>query len=131
MSPDAGSGVAHAATEMPNRTAETGSGVAHTATMMPVWSAETDIIFSVGRNRIGLMNQRPMVRLVLQDAIENVHVYLVLHHAFPDSSVVLEGARAALRKATKGRLPDSAGILNRLRFDEEYFLNMSVIVSIT
>jgi hypothetical protein len=72
-----------------------------------------------------------MVRHVLQDAIEYIHLYLMIHHSFPRSGAAVEGTRAALVKASRSRLPGAAGILNRILYDEEYFLNMSVIVSIT
>jgi hypothetical protein len=68
------------------------------------------------------MNQQTMVCLVLQDAIDHVHVYLAFRHAFPDSGVAVA--------CTRARFPGAAGIHNRLISDEEYFLNMSVIVSI-
>jgi len=72
-----------------------------------------------------------MVRFVLQDAIENVHAYLVFRNAFPDGCAALTATRAALDNAALVRSPGAADIYNRLRSDEEYLLNMSVIVSIT
>jgi len=68
-----------------------------------------------------------MVRLVLQDAIENVHMYLVFYHAFPDASVALAKTRDALTRAARARSPGAMAIHNRLLSDEEYLLNMSVI----
>jgi len=65
------------------------------------------------------MNQQTMVCLVLQDAIDHVHVYLAFRHAFPDSGVAVA--------CTRARFPGAAGIHNCLISDEEYFLNMSVI----
>ena len=103
--------------------------VAPTATAMPKWPADTDMIFSLGRNRICLTNQQSMVRLVLQDAIENVHAFLAFRHAFPDSHVVYSCTKAALVNAAHAHFPGAAVIHNRLLSDEEYFLNMGVIVS--
>jgi hypothetical protein len=77
------------------------------------------------------MNQQGMVRFVLQDTIENVHAYLVLHYAFPNAGVTLTATRGALDAAAVARSPGAADIYNHLRSDKEYFLNMSVIVSIT
>ena len=70
-----------------------------------------------------------MVRLVLQDALENVHAFLAFRHAFPDPSVAVSNTRAALVNAAHVRFPGAAVIHSRLLSDEEYFLNMSVIVS--
>jgi hypothetical protein len=89
------------------------------------------MVFSGGRTRIGLTNQQTIVRVVLQDAIERVHAHLLFYHAFPDPSAALASTRGALVDAAKARFPGAAVIRERLQSDEEYMLNMSVIVSIT
>ena len=93
---------------------DAGSSVAHHATVMPTWPVETNLVFSAGRNRIGLMNQQREVQFVLQDTIENIHLYLMIRHSFPRSGAAIEGTRAALIKAARGRLPGAAGILNHI-----------------
>jgi len=108
--------------------AETGNSIAHAA---PKWPVETEMVFSDGRTKIGLINQNLLVRMVLQDAIENMHVNLLFHHSFPNATIALASTKAALEDAAKARLPRTAAILNRLRSDVEYLANMSVIVSLT
>lgn len=75
------------------------------------------------------MNQSTIVRMVLQDAIENMHAFLVFRSAFPDPNLVAEGAKAALMKAARGRFPGASPVHDRLISDEEYNQNMTVIVS--
>ena len=99
--------------------------------MRPNWPPETDMVFSDGRTRIRLMNQPTIVRLVLQDAIENVHAFLLFRNAYPSPGLVVTSAKGALVNAAKARFPGAAHVHNRLVSDEEYFLNMSVIVSST
>lgn len=102
--------------------------VAHIA---PKWPVETEIVFSDGRTKIGLVNQNLLVRMVLQDAIENVHVNLLFRHSFPDPDGALSNTETALLDATRARLPRTAAILDRLQSDKNYLANMSVIVSLT
>ena len=98
---------------------------------MPKWPAETDMVFSDGRTRIRLMNQKTIVRLVIQDAIENVHAFMLFRNAYPNPALVVSSAKAALVNAATARLPGAAHVHQCLVSDEEYFLNMSVIVSYT
>ncbi|KAN0118798.1 hypothetical protein V8E52_004909 [Russula decolorans] len=91
------------------------------------WPAETNMDFRDGRTRIRLMSQPTIVQLVLQDAIENMHAFLLFRHAFPDPDLVVEGAKAALTRAARARFPGAARVHERLLSDEEYILNMTVI----
>jgi hypothetical protein len=106
-----------------------GSSLVHSAIMTMRWPAETNMDFRDGRTRIRLMSQPTIVRLVLQDAIENMHAFLLFRHAFPDPDLVVEGAKAALTRAARARFPGAARVHERLLSDEEYILNMTVIVS--
>jgi len=101
-----------------------------TTTIVPQWPVDTDIIFSEGRTRIRLMNQKTLIRMVLQDAISNVHANLVFGHAFPDAGVAFASTRAAVVNAAMGRFPSAGTIHNCLLSDMEYLSNMIVIVSI-
>ncbi|KAN0109460.1 hypothetical protein V8E52_009254 [Russula decolorans] len=91
------------------------------------WPAETNMDFRDGQTRIRLMSQPTIVRLVLQDAIENMHAFLLFRHAFPDPDLVVEGAKAALTRAARARFPGAARVHERLLSDEEYILNMTII----
>lgn len=108
---------------------EAGGSIAPIGSVMPKWPAEIEIVFSEGRTKIGLMNQQPIVRIVLQDAIENVHAHLLIHDSYPNAAVMTQCMRGALVSAARGRFPGAAAIHNRLLIDEEYLANMSVIVS--
>lgn len=69
--------------------------------------------------------------LILQDAIENIHLYLIICHSFSHSDAANKGTRAALIKAARGCLLGAIRILNCILYNEKYFLNISIIVSIT
>ena len=111
---------------------DAGGSVTHnvTTTVQPQWPANTNIIFSGGRTKIRIMSQQAIVRVVLQDAIENVHAYMVFRHGFPDAGAALAGTRAALVNAATAHFPSTAVLHNRLLSDEEYMANMVIIVSI-
>jgi hypothetical protein len=78
-----------------------------------------------------LTSQQVMVRIVLQDAIENVHLHLVFRHAFPTAPDLVNSTRLALVDAARECSPRTAVIHERLLVDEEYLEDMSFIVSIT
>jgi hypothetical protein len=99
-------------------------------TEMPKWPAETDLVFNA-RNKICLMNQQALIRVVLQHAIGLVLVDLLTSNSFPDPVVAATSARRAVAKAAFEHYPGAAAIHNRLLRDKNYMANMSVIVSIT
>jgi hypothetical protein len=92
------------------------------------WPADTDILFTPGSNKITLMNQRPMLRVVVQDAMDLVRASLLCTYAFPDPSV----ARATIREAlvvAAAFYPGASVIHRRLIFDEEYKAAITPLVS--
>ena len=59
------------------------------ALIPPLWPADTDLVFQLGTNKIMLMTQQSLVRIVIQDGIENIHTHLISSHAFPDLAATL------------------------------------------
>lgn len=108
---------------------EAGTSGNHAA-VMPTWPSNTDIVPANGRSKLNLLEQPPLVRIVLQDAIDFVHSDLIFKHAFPNADMANNSVRAALVKAAKARYPVTAAVLNRLCSDSEYSANLSRIVSI-
>ncbi|KAH9173948.1 hypothetical protein EDB89DRAFT_1904897 [Lactarius sanguifluus] len=71
------------------------------------WPADTDLLFATGSSKIKLTLQHPLVRLVLQDAIDHMRAHLVLINAFPDPGAALAFARDSLMTAVEDRQPDT------------------------
>lgn len=108
-----------------------GKSVAHTAVMneMPTWPMETDVVLS-HRNKMCLLNQQTLVRVVLKKAIDFVLTDLLFCNSFPNAVVAGTSARQAVTKAAFAHYPGAAAIHTRLLRDRLYMANMSIIVSI-
>ncbi|KAH9160993.1 hypothetical protein EDB89DRAFT_2081025 [Lactarius sanguifluus] len=85
------------------------------------WPADTDLLFATGSSKIKLTLQHPLVRLVLQDAIDHMRAHLVLINAFPDPGAALAFARDSLMTAVEDRQPDTKILCQRFQDDIEYF----------
>jgi len=94
----------------------------------PVYPVETDLIFVSGTTRLMLTAQRPLIRSVIHDAFENVRLYLLFNHAFPDAVAILSMVKDCLVEAANSRERMSS-IRQRLLFDEGYVTNMIRLVS--
>ncbi|KAF8256385.1 hypothetical protein EI94DRAFT_1711674 [Lactarius quietus] len=73
-------------------------------------TAQTDLRFVPGLTRIILTGQRPIVHMVIQEAIDNVWASLLFVDAFSDSNCALK------------QCPAAADVLKRLQEDDEYML---------
>ena len=93
-----------------------------------VWPSDTDLIFAPGSRKVMLMNQRPLVRLVIQDAMELLRADLLFNYAFPVPLVSVEIIRMSLRTSAAQYL-GAMDIRRRLLFDEEYSDLMIPLVS--
>jgi hypothetical protein len=93
-----------------------------------VWPDDTNILFPPGSNKITLMSQRPMVRLVIQDAMEHVRAELLFNYAFPDPAVALANIKDSLL-ISASRYPGASSIYRRLVFDEQYMATITPLVS--
>ena len=93
-----------------------------------IWPADTDLVFQPGTNRITLMTQHPLVRLVIQDGIENVRAHLMSSHAFPDLAATLPVVRSSLLRGAMSHFPRTVIIHRRLQCDEDYLGPISRLV---
>ena len=71
-----------------------------------------------------------MVLVILQDAIDIVHLDLLFIHAFSNADMANESVKKALVKAAKAHLPATAAILDCLRSDSTYLAKLGRIVSV-
>ncbi|KAF8257272.1 hypothetical protein EI94DRAFT_1709311 [Lactarius quietus] len=95
-------------------------------TLSPLPStAQTDLCFVPRSTRIILTRQRPIVCMVIQEAIDNVQASLLFVDAFPDSNCALKYIQDGLITAAERQCPAAADFLTRLQEDNEY---MSAIV---
>jgi len=93
-----------------------------------VWPVETDLVFVPGSRKVMLMSQRPLIRMVIQDVIEQVRCALIFDNTFPDTFVVLDFTQGSLLVAAESN--ERATIIhNRLLSDAEYMNKMAQLVS--
>ena len=91
------------------------------------WPSDTDILFLPGTMKVMLMVQRPLIRLVIQDAIEHVRKSLLFEAAFPDTHLVMTFTRNALL-AGSTLYNWAVDIHNRLVCDHDYLNKMTRLV---
>jgi hypothetical protein len=94
-----------------------------------IWPTDTDILYAPGSNKVTLMSQHPMLRVVIQDAMELVRANLLFTYAFPDPAV----ARATIRESlvtSAASYPAASGIHQCLMFDEPYMAALTPLVSL-
>jgi hypothetical protein len=65
--------------------------------------------------------QRPLICMVIQDAFEHMHAYLVFTNTFPNLKIVLIFACDSLVAAAEGHQPEANAIREQFQQDEEYF----------
>lgn len=93
-----------------------------------LWPADTNFVYADGSNRLKLMLQRPLVRLIIQDAIENVRASILFTDAFPDATLSMTFTKDALISAAKAHLPASYDIHARLMGDDDYVTKVIPLV---
>jgi len=93
-------------------------------------TSQTDLRFVPGSTRIILTGQRPIVRMVIQEAIDNLRASLLFVDAFPPTSCALKFIQDALITAAESQSPAAADVLKRLQEDEEYMAAMVPLVSV-
>ena len=91
------------------------------------WPSDTDILLAPGTKKVSLALQRPALRGVVQDAVENVRASLLFDNAFPDAFVVSLSVRGALLSAAN--TPRALNIRDRLAGDDEYLNKLIRLVS--
>jgi hypothetical protein len=94
------------------------------------WPADTNLVFTVGSTKLMLLNQRPIVRAVIQEAIENLRAALLFTNAFPDICSALTLIKDCLFTAALCLKPGALEVLDRLTHDQDYLLKITPLVSI-
>lgn len=111
---------------------ESSSDISHSAIAgglaQATWPSETDLIFLSGSNKVMITVQRPLVRFVIQEAIEGTRSKMMFSNAFPNVFQALELIKDAFITATDHN-EKALDIHNRIKCDHEYFINMSRLVS--
>ncbi|KAH9020475.1 hypothetical protein EDB85DRAFT_2278775, partial [Lactarius pseudohatsudake] len=99
-------------TEAPTRCATPESPV--------VTRSDTDLVFVNDSTRLLLKYQHPIIRTIVQKAIENLRATLVFQDAFPDGSVAFAFSKDALSAAAVSHKLGGGIVQRRLEVDDEY-----------
>ncbi|KAH9009631.1 hypothetical protein EDB85DRAFT_2162475 [Lactarius pseudohatsudake] len=97
------------------------------ATTGATWPTDTDLL-PPGAKRLLLTNQDPLVRNVVQEAIENLRVSLLFDHAFPTAPIAFAFTKESLITAAEKFKPSATHIQRRLQQDEEYLSKIVPLV---
>jgi hypothetical protein len=89
----------------------------------------TDLVYEMGSQKVKLTIQRPLVRAVITEAIENLQAALLFTNAFPDVCVTLTLIKECLFTAATHRGPSTTDILERLARDQDYLKKIIPVVS--
>ena len=84
-----------------------------------VWPEDTDPVFTAD-SKLLLNKQPPVLRLVIQGAIENLRAAILFHSSFPDVYAAHTLVKDSLLTAANHLKPGAADIYERLRRDPEY-----------
>ena len=91
------------------------------------WPSDTNLVYADG-NKVKLMLQHALVKLVIQEAFDNFKAAILFTHAFPDAKLSLTFARDALILGAKCHLPATQDILTRVSRDDEYISKINTLV---
>ena len=94
------------------------------------WPVETDLVLTAG-SKVSLLSQRPIVRAIIQEGIENLRAALLFTNAFPDVCNALTLIKDCLLTAALHLKPCAAAVLERLKYDQDYLLMITPLVSVT
>jgi hypothetical protein len=93
------------------------------------WPVDTDLIYIPGSKKIMLTIQKPLIRMVIQDAFENLRASLLFEHAFPDPHLTVLFVRKNLIGAARSHLPRTVDVHKRLLIDDDYLGSLLRLVS--
>jgi hypothetical protein len=93
-----------------------------------VWPVDMELIYVAGTTKVMLTAQCPVMRMVIQDAFENVRASLLFDCALPDASVIPSIIREALIVAARSNMPQALNIHGRLVMDEVFVAKLSRLV---
>ncbi|KAH8979863.1 hypothetical protein EDB86DRAFT_2835669 [Lactarius hatsudake] len=85
---------------------------------------DTDLVFVGNTTKIMLTSQCPLIRAVVQDAIENLQASILFINAFPDVTVTFTLTKDALITATENHGQGGGIVQHRLQVDDEYLTKL-------
>ena len=94
------------------------------------WPVDTELVFAVGSTKLSLLSQHPIVRAVIQEAIDNLWAALMFTNTFPDVCSALTLIKDCLFTAAVRLKPGAAEVLDQLTRDNEYLLKITPLVSV-
>jgi hypothetical protein len=80
------------------------------------------------KNRVNISSQKPVIRAVLQEAIESVRVSLLFDDAFPNAEATAKVVQTCVIEAAKKFKPATSLIHERLVSDDQYLSKMASVV---
>ncbi|KAF8269869.1 hypothetical protein EI94DRAFT_1699179 [Lactarius quietus] len=84
-----------------------------------------DLVFLEGSMKVMLTHQRPIIHVVVQDAIKKLQASLLIRNTFPDAVVAFAFTKDALRLAAEQcDKPGATIVLSCLQDDEEYLAKL-------
>ncbi|KAN0129043.1 hypothetical protein V8E53_013193 [Lactarius tabidus] len=89
------------------------------------WPVATDLVLAAGSSKLSLLSQRPIVRAVIQEAIENLRAGLLFSNAFPDVCNALTLIKDCLLTAALRLKPGATEMLEQLTHDQDYLLKIT------
>ena len=84
----------------------------------------------MGSTKLSLLNQRPIVRAVIQESIEHLRAALLFANTFPDLCTTLTLIKDCLLNAALYLKPGAAEVLDRLTRDQVYLVKITPLVSV-
>ncbi|KAF8257247.1 hypothetical protein EI94DRAFT_1709340 [Lactarius quietus] len=92
---------------------------------LPNLHVDTNLVFQEGSKKLMLTHQRPIIRTIVQDAIDNLRASLLIRNAFPDPVVAWAFTKDALHLAAEWcEKPGATTVQARLQDDDEYMAKL-------
>jgi hypothetical protein len=92
-------------------------------------SSDADLFIVPGSKRFILSAQTPLIRVIIQDAIEGLRALMLFNNAFPSAAHAIEFVRDSLLAVADRYRPAASTIYGRLDKDEAYLSTMVRLVS--
>ena len=98
------------------------------ASPQSLWPADTNLVFASGSNRVMMMQQHPLIHVIIQDGIENLRANLLFERGFPDMHSSVVYTKHSLLTAARSHYPGASFIHRHLLNDEEYIGHLTPLV---
>lgn len=93
------------------------------------WPLETELVIS-SKGKLNLSSQKPAIRIILQDAIEEARASLLIEGAFLDPNETTLVTRECITTAAERYKPGTSAIHERLMSDDVYLTKMASVVCV-